>query len=470
MARVDEIPELANLFSPTLSDAAGVTIAPVAGEEAARQIATDAAGEAESAPPYERGEGLVQEAPDTAGDTHPLGRPEREPAAIPSSSEEARAPSASLLNASQPSSVAKSGRVGVWVGGVLALIFLLVVIAAGMGEDRPANSSAAAPVANASITVEEPLNSVAAAPEAEPLLVGTGFEWPGEGSAEEVRRQAGPYLLRIGRDGVGAQARPILEISANEQTIRPDMSFYTPGSPLKISLIQNIQGAVPVLLMQAFTGGAHCCVVAKLIGLSSGRLTVVDLGEWDGDTIPIPVDLSGDGVADFVFHDERFLYAFASYASSIAPPRIYNATGGRIVEVSTRPEFRELFERSMTAAAQECVSGSSGDDRNGACPAYVAAAARLNRADEAWPRMLAAYDATTNWSLPTGCQIPALSGCPEGLQISYPNYPEALLHFLKDRGYLPPDWQPPQASVLPGGGDVPAPATPPSGLSTQFSQ
>jgi hypothetical protein len=353
-----------------------------------------------------------------------------------------------------------SGMIGLWLG-VIVVLGLLIGIALGARREGTTNADTAVTASNVVTPVDAPPSPPKVVQEAEQLPVGSELAWSSDSDAE-VRRQAGPYLLTITREGSGAEARPVIEISVGGQSLKPDMGLYHPGSPLKITLVQNIRGAVPVLMAQAFTGGAHCCVAAKLIGLSNGRLTVLDLGQWDGEGIPVPEDISHDGIADFVLRDDRFLYAFASYASSFAPPRIYNVTGGRMIDVSGRSEFRELFAKTMSEAGKQCISGSSADERNGACPAYVAAAARLGLAEEAWPRMLGAYDGSTEWSFPTGCVIPVVKDCPEALQVKYASYPEALLHFLKDRGYLAPAWKPlvavpPEApSGVPPAGDSPA--------------
>jgi len=59
--------------------------------------------------------------------------------------------------------------------------------------------------------------------------------------------------------------------------------------------------------------------------------------------------------------------------------------------------------------------------------------------------MIVAYDATADWELPTGCAVQAPDGCPPGQQITLKSYPEALLFFLKQNGYVAKAWLPPEA-------------------------
>ena len=106
---------------------------------------------------------------------------------------------------------------------------------------------------------------------------------------------------------------------------------------------------------------------------------MIDFGEWDGDySDRMPSDLDGDGVIDFVFYDNAFLYAFASYAESGAPPLVMNVVDGDVVDVSDRPGFRYLFEDALREHRQYCLRPRDMSP-NGACAAYAAAAARVGR-------------------------------------------------------------------------------------------
>jgi hypothetical protein len=242
-------------------------------------------------------------------------------------------------------------------------------------------------------------------------------------------------------------AAAILKLSAAGQSVTFEGELAQPGLPNKISLISNRAGAVPVVMLQSFSGGAHCCNHVQLAGYSNGHLKVVDLGSWDGDEINVPKDISGDGTTDFIIPDNRFLYAFASYAESYAPPRIFNVVGGRVVDVSKNPKFRSLYAAEMAKAGALCQPGN-GSGANGACPSLVAAAARLGRLDQAWRQMLGAYDPTVDWTFPTGCWVADDNGCPAGQEITYKSYPEALQAFLVRGGYIPPNWIPPERREL----------------------
>jgi hypothetical protein len=279
----------------------------------------------------------------------------------------------------------------------------------------------------------------------DPLLVGSTLEWTAETSPAEVKRQLGPYVVTVTKQETDDLIAPAVEIAYGKDVVRLKGELLSPSFTHYISAIQNYASGSPIVMLQSFTGGAHCCNHVQLAGLSDGKLKVIELGTWDGDKIALPEDLSGDGIADFVVTDDSFLYAFAPYAMSHSPPQILNVIGGRAIDVSRRPAFRRLFVNAMNESGRVCRSGEDGMTRNGACPAYVASAGRVGKLSAAWSDMLAAYDATVDWDLPTGCTVSAKRGCPNEREIYFKSYPEALLYFLKERGYIPRNWQPPES-------------------------
>jgi hypothetical protein len=280
-------------------------------------------------------------------------------------------------------------------------------------------------------------------PDVPALTIGETIEWTAADNFIPMTRKAGPYVLQIDKEDKDDLSTAVLNISAGAQrlTVRGDPGG--PSSPTHITLFNNRAGAVPVIMVQSFTGGAHCCNHVQVAGFSGGKLAVVDLGQWDGDQLPTPQDVSGDGVADFVMRDNRFLYAFAPYAQSYAPPQIFNVLNGRMVNVSGNPRFHGLFAKEMQNASAECQPGL-GLAANGACASYLAAAARLGKLDQAWAQMVGAYDATVDWKLPIGCWVSDDNGCPAGQEIVYKSYPEALQAFLKKYGYISNRWIPPE--------------------------
>lgn len=157
------------------------------------------------------------------------------------------------------------------------------------------------------------------------------------------------------------------------------------------------------IIVETFTGGAHCCSVIDVAVPEGDNYRVVRLQRkledgkssdmFDATLDEFPIDLSGDGVADFVLYDDTFLYRFASYAGSVAPPLILNIRGRQSVDVSRDPAFAPLFLIDMAKARDTCVNREDAEwERNGACAGYVADAARAGQFDTAWQVMLKHYD------------------------------------------------------------------------------
>lgn len=202
-------------------------------------------------------------------------------------------------------------------------------------------------------------------------------------------------------------------------TLRFGMGRIDPAQPRQISLM-------------LYTGGAHCCTRWIVLTPKAGKWSAQELGEWDGEGFDWPKDVDGDGAPDIVLFDQAFLYAFGGYAQSRPPPQIYHLTGGAFADVSAKPGFRPLFEKAMAEAEPDCRKADQS-----ACAAYMANALRLGRGDKAWAVVRTAVPKGEPEWLPTGCSVKRQPDglCPDGKEITYPDFPTALAIFLKDHGY-----------------------------------
>ena len=152
----------------------------------------------------------------------------------------------------------------------------------------------------------------------------------------------------------------------------------------------------PQVVVRNFTGGAHCCTLLKVLTFVDGRWRTLDAGEFDSEGPQIE-DLNGDGAAGLVGKDDSFDYAFASYAETYAPPKIFRIAGGRILDVSHSPEFRRPILQ-MLLADQDLATPDMWRD-NGFLGGWVAHNALVGNGAEAWRRMLALYNRNSDWDL-----------------------------------------------------------------------
>ena len=131
----------------------------------------------------------------------------------------------------------------------------------------------------------------------------------------------------------------------------------------------------------------------------------VDAGGGDGEG-PNIEDLNGDGNAEFVTYDNSFLYAFASYAESYAPPKIFRLAGTDIKDVTRSPEFQRPI-RQMLLAQQSLADADMWHD-NGFLGGWVAHKALVGEGADAWRLMLQNYNRNSDWAL-TDCAVHAAS-------------------------------------------------------------
>ena len=84
--------------------------------------------------------------------------------------------------------------------------------------------------------------------------------------------------------------------------------------------VRDLDGGEPEILVDMFTGGAHCCQVNLILRWDAAanryRSSLADFGNY-GRRI---VDLDHDGLPEFNAFDERFIYEYTAYVFSYAPP------------------------------------------------------------------------------------------------------------------------------------------------------
>lgn len=229
--------------------------------------------------------------------------------------------------------------------------------------------------------------------------------WTARAQPHPLRYRWGDLLISIrarpARDGLVvpevtvSQPRPVMQ--GPQPPAPPPLTLRsTPASPTSEHglLVGRLDGEGHRFLMwQAYTGGAHCCFDIQLILLDGPERGIVSLGIFDMEMMmEVPADVDGDGRTDFVMRDNSFLYAFASFAGSFAPPQIWNVERGRTVNVSAAARYRPLFVEAIAETGPICLDPRGGEDRNGACAAFVAASARIGDFEGAWRAMLGGYD------------------------------------------------------------------------------
>ncbi|MEA5448491.1 hypothetical protein VB780_07935 [Leptolyngbya sp. CCNP1308] len=182
------------------------------------------------------------------------------------------------------------------------------------------------------------------------------------------------------------------------------------------------------VVVQTFTGGAHCCLATTTYTWQDEQFNPVYFGYLDGGGGEF-TDLNGDGLMEFVTFDNAFLYSFSSYAGSYPPSVVLTYENGAYRDTTTQfTNYMEDIAAGMRFTVEDPEFADRGD-KNGVLAGYVAQNIRVGRYREAWLFMLSHYDRTDDWGLNTYTDDGEVSQ-------AYADFPTALYAFLQDLGYL----------------------------------
>jgi hypothetical protein len=131
----------------------------------------------------------------------------------------------------------------------------------------------------------------------------------------------------------------------------------------------------PEVLVDVFSGGAHCCLTARLLTFTGTGYTPLDIGY--GDVGYALKDADGDGRPELVGYDPRFSTVFTAFAGSAFPPSVLQVDHGATVDVTRR--YPKLIRADAAARLKDLRKAKRGDDVRGILAAYVADEYLLNK-------------------------------------------------------------------------------------------
>lgn len=158
--------------------------------------------------------------------------------------------------------------------------------------------------------------------------------------------------------------------------------------------VSDLEGdGEPEVLLDLYTGGAHCCVYTTFFRFTNGAY-VRRVHSWGNPGFRLR-DLGSDGRLELVTGDDRFNYAFSCYACSAVPVLVQRYEQGRLVSVT------RSFPRAIRADAARIWSSYRRAVRtraypDGVLPAYLADQYLLGRGKAGWARVRAAV-ARRDW-------------------------------------------------------------------------
>lgn len=106
-----------------------------------------------------------------------------------------------------------------------------------------------------------------------------------------------------------------------------------PGRPY-LHVVQLTPGTAPSVVLELFTGGAHCCQLDLVYTYDPRTMTYVRHVHNFGDPGATLIDLDHTGRSEFLSADDAFAYAFTDFAASGLPLRILRFDGTRFKNVT----------------------------------------------------------------------------------------------------------------------------------------
>jgi hypothetical protein len=173
-------------------------------------------------------------------------------------------------------------------------------------------------------------------------LTGTDAGVAAKLSFTERNYQFGTIRLSVARHGRTVLDTPLQKL--------PGCRDCAQSRPVGVA-VRDLDGGEPEVLVDLFTGGAHCCSVTLILRWdAAAKRYRSDLEYWGNYGRRI-ADLDHDGLPELVAYDERFVYAYTAYVFSSAPPQIWDYRAGNLVDV-TRSFPAEIRKSAAYALKQ----------------------------------------------------------------------------------------------------------------------
>ena len=173
--------------------------------------------------------------------------------------------------------------------------------------------------------------------------------------------------LVIDRDGVTSFAARLRKPPGGGFNAQPAGYFAHRRSVF----VTDIDGdGEPEVVLDLYWGGAHCCWYSQIYRYAPATKRYAPLVHVWGNFGYVFADLAHDGSQELVTRDDRFSYAFASFADSRWPVRILRYRAGRLT-VET-PTYRSEIGRDANALWHAAMNPKRKASNQGIVAAWAA--------------------------------------------------------------------------------------------------
>lgn len=225
--------------------------------------------------------------------------------------------------------------------------------------------------------------------------------------AETVTQQSGNITAELSYQmGESCLETPLkIKITRNQEVIvnspvtfrNVEPCHLNPKNNQAITIRDLDQNREPEIIVDFYSGGAHCCFFSLIYRYepTSKRYLRTD-HEWFHTSYELK-DINRDNIPEFHSADNRFAYAFTSFASSGLPIQIWQYRQGRFYDVTR--QYPNLVYSDAYGWWQQFIQEQSSCRRDpeyqfcgeGYLAAYVATKTLLGQEQDAWNRVRQAY-------------------------------------------------------------------------------
>lgn len=151
-------------------------------------------------------------------------------------------------------------------------------------------------------------------------------------------------------------------------------TFCEPGSTdpsqPSVHVLDLEHNGSPDVLLDLFSGGAHCCFIEQVFSFNSATGTYVKTEHNFGNPGAVLKDLRHNGHLEFLTEDNSFAYAFTDYAASGMPIQILTFSNGRFHNVTR--QYPKLIRQDAASWMKAFKSALKYHDTSGVVAAWAA--------------------------------------------------------------------------------------------------
>jgi hypothetical protein len=206
------------------------------------------------------------------------------------------------------------------------------------------------------------------------------YEKPEEYQYKNVRLQ----IIRAGKTILTQK------LSQDSEYDRPVGALLTQEQESKLPVLDLDGNKEPEVVADFYTGGAHCCTYSLIYRYDSKSQKYIQTRHDWGNAGYVFKDLDKDGLPEFQSRDDRFAYAFASYAASGYPLQIWQYRQGKMINV-TRRYPKLIYNNASESWKIYTEIRQQGEDGKGFLAAYLADKYLLGQGEDGWRQVKQAY-------------------------------------------------------------------------------